>query len=472
MSKYNIKDEVGKNFIKVKALAFFRNFIINHNSTIFNEDFFEVFIDETFYETTSFEDSVAVTVRKKIIQILKSELDAALLKKIVKFSIDNKENAKRFLLYAWNLCDNRDAIRNKLLEVSGESLERCDIFNKDKEVFELRLEELCRIMKLSGIESDILLLSFLFREHFLNTPDLDFRRGCNSAEFVEFVGKYLDYPVMELTRLMNAQGKLRRYDCLDKELRLNDSVLEFLYGFNTELFSDNYFKQIKNETLPWAFYGKLSETHGKILKRIIKENSGARGINILLYGEPGTGKTSFAQSLAAELKLTCYSISQRPGNEGLSSRAELRFGALQICDGQIDNQDSIIVIDECDEMLRGGGGNLALLRGDSMRNRDKGMLNAVLDTVKTPCIWIANIPAESLDASSRRRFDYSIRFDKLTFEQRLAIWRNGVEKFKLGRVVPSSLQEKFAAKYEVSAGGITLVLQNIAGLNLKKAEVE
>ena len=90
MSKYNIKDEVGKNFIKVKALAFFRNFIRNHDSTIFNEDFFEVFIDETFYETTSFEDSVAVTVRKKIIQILKSELDAALLKKIVKFSIDNK----------------------------------------------------------------------------------------------------------------------------------------------------------------------------------------------------------------------------------------------------------------------------------------------------------------------------------------------------------------------------------------------
>ncbi len=42
--------------------------------------------------------------------------------------------------------------------------------------------------------------------------------------------------------------------------------------------------------------------------------------------------------------------------------------------------------------------------------RERGMV--VVDEAKVPTIWISNAPAKALDDSVRRRFDYSIRFEK------------------------------------------------------------
>ena len=115
---------------------------------------------------------------------------------------------------------------------------------------------------------------------------------------------------------------------------------------------------------------------------------------------------------------------------------------------------------------------LALLGGGAASAGDKGMLNSLLDEIRAPCIWISNTSSEELDPSSRRRFDYSIRFDKLSASQRHTIWKNNVEKFKLAWLFPAELQEKLADQYEVSAGGISLVLRNVADLKPKAAECE
>lgn len=72
--------------------------------------------------------------------------------------------------------------------------------------------------------------------------------------------------------------------------------------------------------------------------------------------------------------------------------------------------------------------------------------------------------ADSLDASSRRRFDYSIRFDQLTATQRAAIWQNNVKQLKVSRLISAPLIEKLSEKYEASAGEITQVLQNVADM--------
>ena len=103
---------------------------------------------------------------------------------------------------------------------------------------------------------------------------------------------------------------------------------------------------------------------------------------------------------------------------------------------------------------------------------DKGLLNSTLDSVRVPTIWITNIPADALDESSRRRFDYSIRFDPLNTEQRLAIWHNNVAKMKLEHLIDDTMLNKFASIYPVSAGGITLTLQNLVKLSPRPDEVE
>ncbi|MBO7653421.1 MAG: AAA family ATPase, partial [Kiritimatiellae bacterium] len=89
------------------------------------------------------------------------------------------------------------------------------------------------------------------------------------------------------------------------------------------------------------------------------------------------------------------------------------------------------------------------------------VMNAILDEIRIPTVWICNAPAEEMDESVRRRFDYSIRFERLNNVQRGAIWRNQVTKHGLEALIPETKVDEYAAKYETSAGGISIVLANV-----------
>lgn len=345
-----------------------------------------------------------------------------------------------------------------------------------KDVFAERFQSLCLFFRLSELESDILLLQYLLCNSILE--GLPFRHREDQLMKTEQMAIWLNRPLFAVRAALANDAILRKYNCLDEDLNFNKDFSGYLHGLNKEPLATNFYRQVKGDTLPWDYHGALAEKHGTILKELIRSRDSRRGMHILLYGAPGTGKTSFAQSLSAELGLTCYAIVQDVKNDNAArtcSTPDFRFGALRICDSQIDPDQSLMVVDEADEMLRGslgGAGALAFLLGKGATGGDKGLLNSVLDEIRTPCVWISNTPARMLDPSSRRRFDYSIRFDKLTSVQRRAIWKNNVEKFKLRRLFSSELQGKLADKYEVSAGGITLVLQNLANLKPKAGECE
>jgi hypothetical protein len=56
--------------------------------------------------------------------------------------------------------------------------------------------------------------------------------------------------------------------------------------------------------------------------------------------------------------------------------------------------------------------------------------------------------------------------------QRFAVWDNNVKKMGLGDLIDDAMKHKFAGLYPVSAGGITLVLENLAKVSPRKDEVE
>ena len=122
-----------------------------------------------------------------------------------------------------------------------------------------------------------------------------------------------------------------------------------------------------------------------------------------------------------------------------------------------------MVVDEADELLRGSSCGFSLFGFDfgGGRSTEKGVMNAILDEMRIPAVWISNAPAGAMDESVRRRFDYSICFERLNGAQRVAIWRNQVAKHGLGALIPETKVEEYASKYETSAGGISTVLTNV-----------
>ena len=325
---------------------------------------------------------------------------------------------------------------------------------------ERRIAELKRVLRLSDLEAEIAALSYVNNQTCFSWPC-----RVETREKPLYYAMALDRSYGEVTKAMTAKGKLRKFGVLDKDWDFNSQALgNFMDGTDAEAIERRFYRKGDGkDVLPWEFYGELAEKDGVVLRRMISAGTGK--CNILLYGAPGTGKTSFARTLAARLGRTAYEIKQGDDNGG-NMKSEARMMGIQICNGQEDPDSGMMIVDEADELLRGSSCGLRIfgvnLGGGST---EKGVMNSILDEMKMPTIWISNTSAGAMDESVRRRFDYSICFERLNNAQRTSIWRNLVKKHDLGHLIPDSKIDEYASRYETSAGGISTVLENVKRMN-------
>ena len=385
--------------------------------------------------------------------------------------LDFEDSRAEILRTIWQAPYARPRLRRMLMKVLMEELDAHMGEMFERIPYSNRLYELQRILRLNNFERDALFVLSLAAEGILVVPrsrTLSGRCESNCA----FIASCLDYPVDMVREAMDENNRLRRYACVDRDYDFNKQLFQFLEGYSNEPFTNEYFTLWRGEALPWDYFEDLAKEHGAMLKRMITGRL-AKPVNILIYGGAGVGKTSFVQSLARELKRECYFIRQNVSGSSwqVDSARDSRFGALLYCARRVHPEDCIIVVDEADRMVRGNETSGDVLNGNNMPFGDKCLLNNVLETYKAPTVWITNSPPEALDPTCRRRFDYCVRIEPLSDTGRRTVWRNTVSRLGMEQLIGEDMQKDLAVKYPLSAGGVSLVLQNLAGLSPQPEEV-
>ncbi len=351
--------------------------------------------------------------------------------------------------------------------------------NEDREhsAVEMRFNEMKELFSLNEKELHILMTVFLSETRSVEYGDFDINRF-RSGEKISALAKIIGVPDVEAASLLDDNNNIRKYGLVDNDLDLDRTFLSYLSGISSKPLAERFWVKYEGEVLPWEFHGKLAEKHGEVLKKMIAAKE-QNGISVLLYGVPGSGKTSFAASLAADMGKKLYFIAQNDEDtHRMSYSPAFRYAALAVARKQLDPADSILVIDECDKLVENtgiAGSLLSMLFGNMANSRDgetKGQLNSVIDSNCHTILWICNSNRSAIDPSSRRRFDYNIFFDELSNTARTHIWRNALKFNNCEEKIDSFFIERISSRYPVNPGGIALAVKNTAALLRKNPRLD
>lgn len=337
--------------------------------------------------------------------------------------------------------------------------------------FDERLDAVASLFGLS--ESEVETLAFLFGIETDAVLDNLFDEVCDALD-VRAYSKPLKAPRAvalllgvrrhHLQRALGAESALMRCGLVASDKDLAEEIIDYLEGTTSKPMTGKYFGEYTGHAVAMGSH-TVTPKHLAILEMLRGHCGRGQAIHVLLYGRPGTGKTEFARTLGRHWGLKTYEV-RSLADEVKEERGMnlFRYRALTACQRVVDTAKSLIVVDEADTMLNAASSYFSV-----QPMAEKGLINKVLDQSRGFIVWITN-RIDGIDPSTRRRFDYSIEFEPLTFEQRLAIWRSALRRYRLSRSFTEEQLHAFATDYESSAGGIDIALRHCARIRREQGK--
>lgn len=143
--------------------------------------------------------------------------------------------------------------------------------------------------------------------------------------------------------------------------------------------------------------------------------TGRAGVNFLIYGKPGTGKSELARVLAADVGAAAFEIASE-NEDGHLLDGERRLRALRASQSLMRPQQTLLVFDEAEDVFRESTSGL---RSGAAQSH-KAWMNRVLESNRIPTIWITNA-IDDLDPAFARRFDGVVELNVPPRAQRMRL---------------------------------------------------
>ncbi|MHB8811127.1 MAG: AAA family ATPase [Desulfobulbaceae bacterium] len=176
----------------------------------------------------------------------------------------------------------------------------------------------------------------------------------------------------------------------------------------------------------FSHFGPMRKRLEAFLRQAVRKT--LSGVNILLWGPPGTGKTEFCKALAARLELKLYAVGETDDDGDEPTRRE-RMGAFRLSQNLLRFQKgSLLMFDEMDDLFEGA--SLHRLFGGGRPAGSKVFMNRLLEHNPVPTLWVVN-DVGLLDSAFIRRMSLAIEIKSPPASVRERVWHRVLEKHAL-----------------------------------------
>lgn len=312
----------------------------------------------------------------------------------------------------------------QLLELIKQLLEKAEqrllAFPKTP-ILAKNLTWLAEVIGLNQVEQDILHLVALQDQNLELGKALDSLGSVNLATVQRVISILLSHPLAAVRRALEPNAALRRTGLLDIEVTHRFSFsgrMELLQGFADcfgirhrdpfQLFSSQL-KASPRPRLTQEDFPHLAQDLS-ILDGYLRDAFKSRrvGVNVLIYGPPGSGKTEMVRMLSQRVGAVLFEVASE-NSKGDALQGSHRFRAYRLSQSILaGRQKNLILFDEVEDVFREENEGFGFRRGNS--SGMKGWVNRVLESNPIPAFWITNhLPA--MDKAFVRRFDFALKVD-------------------------------------------------------------
>ncbi|MEA2018590.1 MAG: AAA family ATPase, partial [Campylobacterota bacterium] len=304
-----------------------------------------------------------------------------------------------------------------ILKASLLKLEKRKRFTNNK-ILTKNIKQISKLMNLNSYEEQILEFSILVHQYEILEDTVGLvGSNLNSSQVKKIISSLLDIPLKAVNQTFHSQSKFSKSSILTIDKGNTNNITRKLDPISDEFF-DNMLNldedisvMIKDSVRP-CDKGNLNLKDYSHIKKDIDilvpylqdaVTSNKKGVNILLYGLPGTGKTELSKAIVKTLKTNLFEISYADeADEPIDGKNRLK--AYKTAQALLVNKKTILMYDEAEDIFQSSGGGFF---SPPSRQRDKAWINRVLETNTIPTIWITN-NIHSIDNALVRRFDMSI----------------------------------------------------------------